>query len=96
MVSWDFNVPCDEETGYVDETYFDGDNGYSFCYAADDPIKHKDKWMVDSGCTDHLSPYLKDFVSKEDQKRNCKTANGEIMHDERKLTKLRTSIILLN
>ena len=21
------------------------------------PHKHKDKWMVDSGCTNHLSPY---------------------------------------
>ena len=35
--------------------------------------------MVDSGCTDHLSSYLDDFVSKEDCKRNCKTANGKIM-----------------
>ena len=43
-----------------------------------DPNQHKDKWMVDSGCTDLLSPYLDDFVSKEDHKRNCKTANSEI------------------
>ena len=59
--------------------YFDSENGYSSCYAVTDPNQHKDKWMVDSGCTDHLSPYLDDFVSKEDQKRNCKTANSEIM-----------------
>ena len=32
--------------------------------------------MVDSGCTNHLSPFLDDFVSKENRKRNCKTANG--------------------
>ena len=44
-----------------------------------DPNQHKDKCMVDSGCTDLLSPYLDDFVSKEDHKRNCKTANSEIM-----------------
>ena len=59
--------------------YFDSKNGYSSCYAVTDHNHYKDKWMVDSGCTDHLSPYLDDFVSKEDCKRNCKTANGEMM-----------------
>ena len=79
MVSWNSNVPFDDTTGYVDETYFDSKHGYSLCYAVTDPNQHKDKWMVDSRCTDHLSPFLDDFVSKEDHKRNCKTANGEIM-----------------
>ena len=75
MVSWNSNVPFNDTTGYVDETYFDSENGYSSCYAVTD-CQHKDKWMVDSGCTDHLSPFLSDFVSKEDRTRNCKTANG--------------------
>ena len=79
MVSWNSNVPLDDETGYVDETYFDSENGYSSCYVMTDLTKHKDKWMVDSRCTNHLSPYLDDFVSKEDHERNCKTANGKIM-----------------
>ena len=35
--------------------------------------------MVDSGSTDHLSPYLDDFVSKGGCKGNCKTANGELV-----------------
>ena len=74
MVSWNSNVPFDNTTGYVDETYFDSENGYSSCYAVTD-YQHKDKWMVDSGCTDHLSPFLDDFVSKEDRERKCKTAN---------------------
>ena len=25
-------------------------------------------WMIDSGCTDHLSPFIDDFVHLEDQK----------------------------
>ena len=79
MISWNSNVPFDDKTGYVDETYFDIKNGYSSCYVVTNSTKHKDKWMVDSSCTNHLSPYLDDFVSKEDHKRNCKTANSEIM-----------------
>ena len=35
--------------------------------------------MVDSGCTNHLSPYPEDFVSRENHQQNCKTANGNIM-----------------
>ena len=79
MVSWNPNVPFNNTTGYVDETYIDSKNEYSSCYAMTDSNQHKDKWMVDSRCTDHLSPYLDDYVSKEDRKRNCKTVNGEIM-----------------
>ena len=66
MVSWNSNVPFDDTTGYVDEMYFDSENGYSSCYAVTD-YQHKDKWMVDSGCTNHLSPFLSDFVSQEDR-----------------------------
>ena len=75
MVSWNPNIPFGDTTSYVDKTYFDSKNGYSSCYTVTD-YQHKDKWMVDSGCTDHLSLFLDDFVSKEDCKRNCKTANG--------------------
>ena len=98
MVSWNSNVPFDDETGYVDKMYFNSKNGYSSCYTVTDSTNFKDKWMVDSGCTDHLLPYLDDFVSKEDHKRDCKTANSEIMpiygpgivllkHDNRKHNK---------
>ena len=31
-----------------------------------DSVNDQDKWMVDSGCTEHLLPYLDNFVSKED------------------------------
>ena len=79
IVSWNSNVPFDDETSYIDKTYFDSENGYSSCYMVTDPTKHKNRWMVDSRCTDHLSPYLDDFVSKEDCKRNFKIANSEIM-----------------
>ena len=41
--------------------------------------KHKDRWMVDSGCSDHLTPFPTDFVSRENHQWNCKTANGNIM-----------------
>ena len=79
MVTQDTNVPCDEETSYVDEIYFDDNKGYSSCYAVSDSVKTEDKWMVDSSYTDHLSPYLNDFVSKKDCTRNCMTANREII-----------------
>jgi hypothetical protein len=65
----------DDITSYFDTSYDD----YSSCYAVADSVSTQDSWLVDSGCTDHLSPYLNHFVSKEDQKRNHKTANGELM-----------------
>ena len=82
MVTWDTNAPNEDTTGYVDESYFDSEIGYLSCYVATirgNPDQHKDKWMVDSGCTDHLSPYPEDFFSHENHQRNCKTANGNIM-----------------
>ena len=32
--------------------------------------------MIDSGCTDHLSPFIDDFVHLEDQKQTVSVANG--------------------
>jgi hypothetical protein len=52
----------DDVTGYFDASYDD----YSSYYAVADSVSTRDTWMVDSGCTDYLSPYLDDFVSKED------------------------------
>ena len=40
----------------------------------------KHLWLVDSGCSDHLSPFKSDFVSRGDQMRHCMTANGNLMH----------------
>ena len=68
MVTWDTNVPYGNTTGYVNKSYFDSEIGYLSCYVAairGNPDQRKDKWMVDSGCTDHLSPYPEDFVSCE-------------------------------
>ena len=82
MVTWNTNVPYEDTTGYVDESYFDSEIGYLSCYVAairGNPDQHKDKWMVDSGCTDHLSPYPEDFVSYENHQQNCKRANSNIM-----------------
>ena len=82
MVTWDTNVPYGDTTGYVDESYFDSETGYPPCYIAairGNPDQHMDKWMVDSSCTDHLSPYPDNFVSHENHQWNCKTANGNIM-----------------
>ena len=33
-------------------------------------------WMIDSGCTDHLSPFTNDFVHLGDQKQTASVANG--------------------
>ena len=41
--------------------------------------KHKDWWMVDSRCSNHLTPFLKDFISHKNHQWNCKTANSNIM-----------------
>ena len=76
------NVPYGDTTGYVDESYFDSETGYLSCYTAaisGNPDQYKEKWMVDSGCTNHLSPYPEDFVSHENHQQNCKTANSNIM-----------------
>ena len=59
MVMWNTNVPYEDTTSYIDESYFDSEIGYLSCYVAaikGNPDQHKGKWMVDSGCTDHLSP----------------------------------------
>lgn len=34
-------------------------------------------WMIDSGCTDHLSPYLDDFAHLDDTVRYAVVANGQ-------------------
>jgi hypothetical protein len=76
LIHLDDQVDYDSDvTGYFDASYDD----YSSCHVVADSESTRDIWMVDSGCTDHLSPYLDHVVSKEDQKRNCKTANGELM-----------------
>ena len=33
-------------------------------------------WMIDSGCTDHLSPFIDEFIHLEDQKQTASIANG--------------------
>ena len=34
-------------------------------------------WMIDSGCTDHLSPFEDDFVHLDTQTRYATVANGQ-------------------
>ena len=63
MVTWDTNVPYEDTTNYVDESYFDSKIEYLSCYATGYTTQHMDKWMVDSDCTDHLTPFPSDFVS---------------------------------
>ena len=33
-------------------------------------------WMIDSGCTDHLSSFIDDFIHLGDQKQTASVANG--------------------
>ena len=79
FVTWDTNVPNENTTSYVAKLHFDSQIRYLSCYAAGNPYQHRDKWMVDSSCTDHLSPFPEDFVSRENHQRNCMTANNNIM-----------------
>ena len=58
MVTCNANVPYEDTTGYVDEFYFDSEIEYLSCYAIGNPYQNKDKWMVDSGCTNHLTHFL--------------------------------------
>ena len=36
MVTWNNNVPYEDTTSYVDESYFDSEIGYLSCYTAGD------------------------------------------------------------
>ena len=63
----DWNDSHNGKSGYFDPTYFQSDeyDGYGSCYVVSDSKKseYRDKWMVDSGCSDHLTPFLEDFSS---------------------------------
>jgi hypothetical protein len=72
----------DHNPGYVDYEYDDMDYGYGSCYMADlEPSDHRSTnlWLVDSGCSNHLTPFEGDFVSRQSHINKCKTANGSII-----------------
>ena len=40
---------------------------------------YRDHWLIDSGCSDHLTPYLEDFSHLGTRKRYASTADGSLM-----------------
>ena len=42
-----------------------------------EPIFAKNYWMIDSGCTDHLTPFLDDFACLSKEVHYASVANGE-------------------
>ena len=79
LVAWD---GYDGPTGYVDEEY---DNLYLYSAImaqteTDHPqIKTQHCWLIDSGATNHISPYLNDFTSLNNGEKICEVANGMTM-----------------
>ena len=79
LVAWD---GYDGPTGYVDEEY---DNLYLYsAFVAqtetDHPqIKAQHCWLINSGATNHISPYLNDFTSLNNGEKVCEVANGMTM-----------------
>ena len=61
------------------DTFYNEENNMHFCYylsgnppESDEQIDFaKTHWMIDSGCTDHLSPFLDDFVHLGTVKRSA-------------------------
>ena len=66
------------------DTFYDEESNMHFCYylGGDPPESDeqtnfaKTHWMIDSGCTNHLSPFLDDFVHLGTVKRSATVANG--------------------
>ena len=42
-----------------------------------EPTFAKNHWMIDSGCTDHLTPFLDDFAYLSKEVHYAFVANGE-------------------
>ena len=55
---------------------------YSYACVTNESAIHSrhDKWLVDSGCSDHITPYLSDFSHISNGIRQCKTASGDYMN----------------
>ena len=50
----------------------------TFALGADsEPTFAKNHWMIDSGCTDHLTPFLDDFVHLSKEVHYASITNGE-------------------
>ena len=66
------------------DTFYDEESNMHFCYylggnppeSDEQPNFAKTHWMINSGCTDHLSPFLDDFVHLGTVKRSATVANG--------------------
>jgi len=72
----------DHNPEYIDYEYDDMDYGYGSCYMADlESSDHRSTnlWLVDSGCSNHLTPFKGDFVSWQSHVNKCKTANRSII-----------------
>ena len=84
---WDIYRIQEVEHGDVDSlnTFFDEESNkyFSYCIRAfalqsdsSTPVFNHSHWMIDSGCTNHLLPFIDDFVYLGDQKQTASVANG--------------------
>ena len=84
---WDIYRIQEVEHRDVDtlNTFFDKESNeyFSYCIGAfmlqsdsSTSIFNHSYWMIDSGCTDHLLPFIDDFVYLGDQKWTASVANG--------------------
>ena len=67
------------------DSFYDEESNMHFCYylggeppESNEQTKNfaKTHWMINSGCTDHLSPFLDDFVHLGTVKCSATVANG--------------------
>ena len=78
---WDHNyVPSPSDWDDIYDYNVDADYAYmvgSASHAASQAARNL--WMVDSGCTDHISPFLDDFIHIGTVIKKAAVANGGIM-----------------
>ena len=77
------------DSGTYDSNYSnvpDGEYYYGSDYSRvctlgtkDLPGFYKDHWLIDSGASDHIMPYLEDFSNLAQGERFASTANGSII-----------------
>ena len=67
------------------DTFYDEESNMYFCYYLGGNPSESNKqakrfaktyWMIDSGCTNHLSPFLDDFVHLGNTNHSATVANG--------------------
>ena len=64
-----------------DREYYYGSDYSRVCTLGvkDLPGFYKDHWLIDSGASDHITPYLEDFSNLAQGEQFASTANGSII-----------------